>query len=395
MRRQGEENAGLSPENAAILKAWLQSREAPGPAALPAPDTTQMVHYLSGALSSAEARAVERGLVSHPLARRKLRQVRTALLRLQEQPWSQVLEQARQAGLEGEVAKEWAELVSRQAAAMPQARARWLSQGWSAVRRQAAEGMAEALAAWTAFCGFAGQWQAALRAPRMALARGGEAYAPAVAGDLPAGFQAEILYAEITNAGTLQVSAQFRDAAGRSGLALEGRKAHLALRVAGESWPVASGAVTGGQTEWSVPDLGPLLDLPAGQLPPSYLEIVLGEWVSLPGEQRQILLAEALDAQEQPIAAPPAPIGIVNTPRWEAGQLHIVIAISEWTRAAYPAYRLRLEYLVSPQSRQRLGEWPVADWDSGPRALAIPCPGSVEGPIPTAALRALLQAPAG
>ncbi|HZT41688.1 MAG TPA: hypothetical protein VFA07_05845 [Chthonomonadaceae bacterium] len=395
MRRQEEELPGLTPENAAILKAWLQSREALRPPVLPAPTTTQMVRYLSGTLPIEEARAIERSLVSHPEARGHLRQVRAALNRLQIQPWADVAEQARQESADSEVTKEWLERVSTQAAAMPQARAWWLSQGWSAVRRQAAEGAAEAQAAWTAFLAFGEQLRLGLQQPRLAQARGGAEDRPVVAGRLPAGGRVEVLHAAITEDGALQVTIALRDGNNRP-LSGEEIPAHLALVFEGRAWPVASTVGEQDRYEWMIPDAGAALDLPAGQLPPGCLQITFGEPAAPASAERQILLAEVRDAAGQPVPAPPARIELPEAPRWEAGKLMVALQLPAVTYAAYADYQLHLDFRAAPLGWQRLGTWPLRAWgEAAPICLIIPFPGGPEGMLPDASgLRATLQAPA-
>src|SRR6185437_368841 len=116
--------------------------------------------YLCGTLSREAVHAVERGLVTHPELHIVRREIQRRLELYQALPFEEVQKRADGAGLDARVAGIWLEIVSERLQAAPRASQHWLAQGWSAVRRQAGEGIAEAQAAWAAFLAFGWQLKA-------------------------------------------------------------------------------------------------------------------------------------------------------------------------------------------------------------------------------------------
>src|SRR5579859_3085087 len=99
----------LSSATVDVLDELLRTSNAFQPPHSEPPTVSQQVRYLCEALSSSEAREIERGLTISTEARRSLRATRTALIRLQALSWSE----ARAAAAAGDpIAREWLALVS-------------------------------------------------------------------------------------------------------------------------------------------------------------------------------------------------------------------------------------------------------------------------------------------
>src|SRR5262249_54423337 len=143
------ETSTLSEGGLDVLDAWLQSQASPPETVAPALQT--LVAYQSGMLMAEEVAAVEQGLVRQRASRTLLRESREALLLLRTMPWQEVGERAKTPDTVGQVAQIWLEMVSVQVAAAPPARSLWQTEGLASIRRQLAEGVAEARTAWAAF----------------------------------------------------------------------------------------------------------------------------------------------------------------------------------------------------------------------------------------------------
>lgn len=393
MNRRDPHPQKLTPEAMSILETWLRSQEALQPPATAAPEVDQLVRYFSGALGTGTAHAVERGLTANASLRGQARQVRACLRSFQEQSWAEVACQAHGDELTAQVARAWLALAEERIRVAADVKELWLKAGLAAVRRQVAEGVTEALAAWAAFLAFGEQLKAGLRAPRMAMARGSEEALVHVTGALPEGISLALNNAENTPEGTLRVSVLLQDRQGRPSAAAEGQTVHLALLVNGEAWTIDSAAVQDCRVTWEVSQLGTVLGLSPGQLPPSYLRITFGEPEAPSSVERLSLLAEVVDAVGKPALAHPAAIDLLSEARWEAEQFRVVVAIPSLTRAGYPAHRLQLDLIISTHNRQRLGEWRISEFNDEPRTLTSPCPGCPDGTIPLSSLHARLQAP--
>jgi hypothetical protein len=387
---EAEHDRPLSAGTAALLEAWLRSRNALHPPASDAPSVELLVGYLCGTLAAPEARVVEQGLVAHPAARRQLIEARASLDALEAKPWQEVAGRAAASGFAAQVARAWLTILTERLGAAPRAADCWLTNGWMVVRRQVEEGAAEAQAAWSAFLSFCEQLRSGLRAPRLAVARGGERMLPVVAGTVPPGLRIVLTEAEVAADGSLRAAIAAQDASGRASPAMSGQAAHLALVWSGEAWPIAASAFEGARAAWEVPGLGAATGLPVGELPASYLLIAVGAPAPAPRVDRQILLAE-VPGPAGGTAAAPAAIELLSEPRWQAGRFSVAVAVPASTRAAHSGRWLRLELVVSPAMRQCLGAWPLSEWGEDPRTLTASCPGSPDASLPLASfLRASL-----
>lgn len=393
MSEENVRTSKWSPRTVALLEELLRRHKPLMPSA-PPPDVEALTRYLSGALSTEETSAVERGILAHPPSRHQLRRVRDILKELQTLPWAAVAERAKAEDLAGTVARTWLAMTSEHIAAAARARAWWGQQAWTEVRQKVQAGIAEAVAAWAAFTSFGRQLQAALSLPRLAWARGG-GRAEGVVVVLPEG---EVvvpvpLVAEVTREGALHVIVVVRTPAGDPTTRVDGQTVHLTLAMGDEVWHVTSSVIEGDRVEWNLSGLGAALGLPVGQLPTNCLRLTLGEWKEEQRGERVPVLAEVVDAEGCPVNSHHALIELVGEPRWRNGQFEIAVALSRETRTTYRRYTLLLDVIVSTRCYQRIGVWRVSDWSDEVRTLIAPCPGSPEAQVGCAsALRARLQA---
>jgi hypothetical protein len=373
------------------LATFLRTQDALAAPVTAAPNIESLVRYLSGALSDEAARQVERGLIAHSDARTLLRATRTEFQTLKRLTWTEVSERARAVDFTAQVAQVRLVLAAERVRAAPSARAPWLTQSWTEVRRQVTEGLAEAQTAWAGFLAFGAQWQAGLQMPRLAAAKSAASTLLPIAGDLPEGVEIAVDTAEIAADGALNVVLVVRDAQGRPTDLLADRPVHLALRVEGETWPLATGIIVGDRAAWNLPAFGEILNAPRGPLPATFLQAIVGQPEMSPPE-RQTLLAEVRDARGQIAPEHAVVLRLEGTPRWEAEQFIARIALPSEVRAAYPTHQLLLEVVISAQDSQLLGAWPVSAWNESSRTLTASCPGSPDVTLPFAtALRAWLQ----
>jgi len=376
---------GLSPEAAALLEAWIMSLCA-GAAAVPQPEPERLVEYLAGALSAEQLRAVERGLVEHASGRATLREVRTILDGLQDAPLRDRLQQSGDRTLFNRVADAWTQLLGSRVEAAPRANEFWLSRGWSAVREGVAAGTAEAHAAWAAFQVFAEQLQVQLRGPRLAAARG-TVGRPRVLGTLPAGAEVESVDAEILDDGTLRVVVRLQCPGD-----LTGTRAFLGVAWGETVWPLAAGVVQGVTVEWSVAAFGPAAGLGAGAFPREYIALVFSGAEQGLSPRRLLMLAPVLDESGAPAGHRTATLYVLPEPTAAGGALSIPVAVPLETRSAYRNHDLRLDLMVGAGECQRLGEWPLGQWDDQPQTLTVPWPGPAATGLPVVSLlRATLR----
>jgi hypothetical protein len=360
------------PEEAhALAAAWLRSSGVLEPTG-PAPTPRELVRYLAGVLPAETARDVERRLTAYPVARRELVEARAALDALQSRPWGEVTPRGAGADLQAEVVRAWLEVVAEQAAASAPARARGWSGGVATLRAQAAMGLASAQSAWAAFTTFARQWDAALWMRGPALARGSEETGPAVFGPPADRLTIELERAEFAG-GDLHAAARILPAAGAEPAVFEGLPCTLVLIFETEWWPVAVEPVRAGRVEWTAGGLGEAMGAADGRIPPALLGIGV-DAESLPEPARRPLLARVVDAHGQPAERDPVRLELAGVPRWDAGRLDLRLSVPAHARAAYPAAMLGLDLVVSAAERQRLGEWPLGDWDDAPREVRVACP---------------------
>ena len=353
-----------------------------------------LVRYLCGALSPQEADALERGLVAAATARRRLRDVRAELLRLEALPWTTVAEAARGDGQAAEIAAAWLALAAEQIKAAEHAPAHWLAVGWQTVRSQVEEGVGEALSAWNAFLTFGAQWSRALHAPsRFAPERGGEAPAETILPGVTVSIRIE---ADIEPDDTLVVTLQCGPQSNPPATTLDGRTVLLALRDGLELWPLAAAPLVGGTAEWRISGFGAATGMPAGALPVDALHFALADGPALPpADFASRLLAEITDAHGRSTDGSHVPIIFLEEPRWLAGEFLVRVEIPAETRYWLTAgYRLRLDVAVSGNHWQNLGAWTLADGDDAPRILQASCPGSLDVILPSVTLiRAQLRPP--
>lgn len=331
-----------------------------------APGDDALVAYLSGALSPEEAHLTERGLVRHAAARRRLPVVAARLEALQAAPWSEV------EAAQDTVARAWRSLAARRLETVLHGRKRWVAEGWEAVRTQAAAGVADAQAAWTALLSFADQWGRERRIPRLAEARG-----PAPVVQSPVPDVTLMMEAKIGESGDLTGHVQARETDGRTSAALDGRTVRLALSAGGDAWPLAAGEMRDGKAAWHLPGAGNALGLSPGPL--AGLIVTFDETPTAPEAVRFLFAGDA-----------GARVELWGTPRREAGRLRLTLALPALTRAAQAGRRLVMSAAVTPGLYQRLGAWPISDWEDAPRTVEASCPGP-DSEFDTAALRLDLE----
>lgn len=99
-----------------------------------------------------------------------------------------------------------------------------------------------------------------------------------------------------------------------------------------------------------------------------------------------IIDSEGLETTAIPMEVKVAPLHAEN------GELMVCITLPTITRAAYPTWLLVADLAVGPGEWQRVGAWPVADWQDAELKRPVPLPG-VAGPIalPFEALRIQFQ----
>lgn len=393
MNEKEPESEGMSPAAIDVLEALLRTHAALSPPDAEEPGTEQLVRYTCQALSREQKSQVERGLTSDH-ARKREREVRAAVVRLQALPWSQV-EQEAMAG--DAVAQIWLTLAAEQSDVMPRVAAWRNSRTLAHILDFAAKGVQEAQAAWAAITAFGEQLRMGLTiaGAMPATAKGSAGDRPLVVGNLPEDVEITLL-ARIEPDGALRASMTLKEPSGQHSATASGQTAHLMLRFRGEEWPVASTIITDGLAEWSVPTLGTALRLPPGRLPSDCLQVVLGEAAAPAHPAARTLLAEVLDAEGRPLSKRAVEITLPDEPRRQDGQLLVRVAVPPVSRIAYASYRLALEVAIFAQHWQRLGLWPLAEWSDEPRLLAVPCPGSLEaGPVFESPLRIRLIPPPG
>lgn len=367
------DNPALPSQAAELAEAWFISRVAAEPVRDSALEVEELVRYLAGALPVEQGSAIERALVVQTPARLLLREVRSALDRIQSASWQEAAAWAQGSDLEGQVARAWSVLLADRADAAPRAQEWWLSRGWSSVREGVASGAAEAQAAWAAFLVFAEQLHAQLQVPRLAAARaaGGR---PRIIGTLPDGVTLGVANAEIADDGSLRVAVEVQGPSGPSVL-LAGTRAFLGVAWGEAIWPLAAASVEGHRVEWEVPAFGSAAGLGSGAFPPECLALVVSGTAEVPSPRRLPLLAPVMDESGRPVGGRPAMVYVLPEPAAQQGELSIPLAVPPETRAAYRDYELRLDLVVGAREYQRLGEWPLQGWGSEPRTLSMPWPG--------------------
>ena len=379
----------MTPQTIQFLEQLFRSPEALRPPRAEEPTTALLVSYLCSALPKDAFDRVEAGLTTYPTARQRFRQTSSVLKRLQSVSWGTVQAEA----LAGDtVAQAWMAFASERADVVLPTTARMSFPSWTKLPTEVEEGLVQAQALWTAWCGFGEQLVASLTRPKIAEMMGSEETEAKIVGELPMGVTSTITTAEIAMNGDLQVALSLQDAQGGAFQGLAGRPVQLALQCGGEYWPLTSAPLIGDRVEFLVPNIAEALDLPPGHLPHQYLHLTLGDALSVERPPRYVILAQIVDANNQPTGQLPVEVEIHGEPHREPGILTLEIALPFATRAAYPTHQLRVEMAVSAQSRQYLGAWPVRNWDTLPRTLTIAYPGNQAGRLPfLSSLRFSLQ----
>jgi hypothetical protein len=176
---------------------------------------------------------------------------------------------------------------------------------------------------------------------------------------------------------------------------LDQRILYLGLVHQGEVWPLASGPIDRDRVEWHLTGLASTLGLPVGPLPSSLFALSLDEPLGAHPAPSRWLQGELLDAEGMPLPGRTVPVQIRGVPHWEAGTFSVEIALPLETRLACPDHLLLLDVVVSAHTWQRLGCWPVRDWQEEARLLTTRCPDRSAIAVASASLlRARLQPPA-
>jgi hypothetical protein len=254
---------------------------------LPPPDspsTPLLVRYLSRALPESLALAVEQSLTSYPAARQALREVRAHLNALSLRVPAEIEGEAAGEGLRAEVAREWLAILFERAEARPVVQTWWETHGWRALQEELAQGVSLAQTAWAELLRFAEQVKVDMRVPRVAPARGAPLpewrltdLPPDLAALFPKGLGLMVETAEIDARGALLVQVVLTEMPRAPAHALEGRRITLALSYASEVWPLESAAIAEGRVLWVLSGFGKGLQLPSGDFPLDYLQIVMSE----------------------------------------------------------------------------------------------------------------------
>ena len=359
LSESAQPRTGLILEQAFPRGRWL-TLEAGDP---PTPEA--LVCYLAGTLSPRQADRLRQGLVTHPSARRLLRDVSVALERVQSSAWSETADS--EDTLDREVRRVWGRIVASRIQDTRDVRSRWQADGWGRVRAQAAAGVTGAQAAWTAFLGAVRQSDRLRSAPRLATARG--AGGPVDISGLPDGIHV-VVTAEITEDDALHVSALFQDTAGLLATRLEAKPVVLGLATGSDPWPLAQAAITGGQAVWHLPGVGTDLNLPPGPAPSDLLCLVLtSEGTEAPASAPSTrFLPAAIDGGPEI-----ATVEVLGDVTASNGSLQITLALTPTVRLAYPEHTLILALAASPDAFQRLGAWPVQSWGDVPLTFLVPC----------------------
>jgi hypothetical protein len=388
MTDQPGETGEFSAATSAAVDLWLRRSGALARPQEEAPAIPLLVRYLGGVLTAVEAGGVERGLLADPQSRRRLTETSDLLDDLSERPWTEVEAWARGEGVEGEVAREWLALLTLQTSRMARTPAAWLAVGWDGIRQGVAEGAQEAQAAWTALLAFTEQFRMGLRMPRLATVKGGagEETVAVLGGELPSAAALKLDEARVGVDGTLRVRLLVVDRSGQPTEVASGRTLTLALAANGEAYPLLAAVVEGDEVSWTLPELGSSLQLPPGSLPPASLAILVAPTsMALPSGEGT-LLAQVVDREGREGAAPPVALRIHSAARWGDGQFTVRLSIPRAIRLAYQRHTLILDLPITVSQAQRLGEWPLHDWEDEPRLLAVSCPGSHETTLPTVSL---------
>ena len=377
----------LSPPAETLVDEQIRSalRRAPDGA----PDTVQMVRYLSGALSYTEARLVERSLTTEAALRRRQRALLAELEALQQATWQEVDALAR-AG--NPAAQAWRALVVERTEAAGQVHRERSAPFWPAIERGAAVGRAEAQAAWAAFAAFVEQIRLSLHLSDLqpAVARGGEDWCKVRLVNLPDNVEG-LVRSEMNADGSLQVSLQLVDTKGQPFVSASGAPVTLELELEGEAWPLGTCAIEENLAEWSVPPLEVALPRHAGGLPASALRVIVGAETETSPPLARHLFAKIQDASGNFLSERPVKITMEGAPRVERETLHVSISLPAAVRQAYGDHLLVLDAGITAQQWQRLGAWPIGEWDRATRSLSIPCPGLPDLNAYIAPLRASLQ----
>ena len=400
----------LAPGTEALIEALLHRNGPQRPPRPASPDTSLLVRYLCNVLPAAEARQVEQSLTASPEARRAVRETRRVLDRLQALSWGETTAIGLGRSQEAETARAWMTLAAHSPEAETPVEAARQAVGvdsWTVLRHQAGGRRANAL--WTALLAFGAQWQAQLRRPLPATARGS-------ADTLPMhgtrGGECRMRNARLDAEGTLRVEAVLEDPSGAPIFEFSGRSAYLALLVGGEALLCASSTLEGEQVSWTAPGVGdgigqrevsfPVRGLVALIAPPErpalpvpsvirFSRRLLAEGFVVasadpPAENEEVvglLAANILTAEGRASPLPPAPWEIVEPPpRIENGRLTVAVRLPTITRSAYAqSHRLLLEIAVAPNEWQCLDAWPVEAWGEEARTLSISCPGRADGTL--------------
>ena len=149
----------------------------------------------------------------------------------------------------------------------------------------------------------------------------------------------------------------------------------------------------GSRVEWTVPGLRETLNLPPGGVPNSFLRVTIGEthYAASQPAANGLLYAPVRDADGATTRARPVSLELTARPQWSQGRLQVSLRIPESVVARYADYRLVLEVALTSRSGQRLGAWPVRDWEAGARTLTLACPGSPDNALFETPLRAYLE----
>lgn len=383
----------LSRDGIALMAAWFQMNDDTSLLQSRPTDTSELVYYLCQALSSADRLRVERFLIQHDGMRHRLFEIRGELDRQQSMSIRNLKQAALRDDLQGEVARAWQSLVSERLILAEETFNWWQSKEWSSAQKGLIAGLGQAQASWGALVEFGRQWQAALSAPRVALARGAYETGAVIEGKLPNGIEAE-LSGEITESSDLHAELKIVDASKSPSNAASGLTAKLMLRLNDERWPLEETEINGYAAEWNLPGFGKILELPKGPLPDAGFIVVIGEQTSQQEALSRTLLAEVINSQHQSLPSEFAAVEILGRPQWDNGILSLKIVVPELTRQKYPEYTLLIEITITLNNRQRLGSWPIAEWNEHFRVLQMECPVRVPSNIPIASiLRMRLKAP--
>ena len=341
----------------------------------------EFVGYLSGSVAGDEARGIERKLVQNRDSRLKLRETRKELTLTQSLPWETLEARRSLAGLSGEVATAWGEIL-RSRLKHFEAVAGAQFAGVEALREQAATGTLEAEKSWTALLAF-GKWYKLFqrRDPSFAEQRGDEIGASSKIEGAPPNLTAE-LRAEVDSSGTLTATLSLINSLQELSKEKDGAPVSLSIGLGGELWRIGNSIVESGVATWKLPDAASILGLSGGNISAEILYVSF-----LESEVREIgtirsLPCEIVDSEGIALNEPPAIATISSAPRIEAELFSAAVGLTQIVSEKYQGCYFTLDLAITANVWQRLGSWKLSGLEKRTQTLTAKCPGCPNLAIP-------------